>query len=718
MAKKTKALKQPPKPKENPNPYLIDGQEYRKGIFDLEDSYLAIEHYLYYVLVPSTGKGKEYTRYYLSKSKKDEYGKIRSGKPQKYYPLDDHPEKTHFIQECINIYGKELRKNAAEIKGFTSGLDLFCQFLDTQYCKEHISEPGQISRQTQIGYYQWAAVKPLRKIELSYSFHFIKVFAQENGFNATLVGQSGGISTPAYPSDVVYLLDINCRAKLKESTSFFKDTKALIDRVKSMGELFTVENLLHTRYALKGKGSSSYAKQFDKMLKRFYGIEAKQWYSNGNHIFKYRSEKNREEHQRLIEIAKNGKDISHNSPDATIELKLYWFFKAFPDWPYSREIDSQYDGILQAEYYQFAVKLGIDYKGLISRYFFPTADENYPLYLLLAIRTGKNPGVIQNYKLEQDDEGAFTLGEFRGSGNQIRVIYSVKDKTNTESKTYLGTDSQVDKWINIMLEWFTPVYKMGELKHFFSAYGQHAALEEFTMGRINRASQRFLASIEDLITESNIPLTNVNHTRLRPSHNVAQYFRGLKEFERQQSLEHRDEETQRSYENSVELMEHKHLLIAKGQYHIEQLFRGAVVEVNGKRLAIGKGAFADCRNPQEPSHEGKPKLKEDEVCNDWTMCLGCDKCEIYKPLHGPVIAALHLYLKAQEEAMATLDWEKEYSEIATSVESVWGYKFSEQERAQYLSEAGPYELFVKTVFMQKRKRKVVKGDTENAQETA
>lgn len=689
---------------EQNNPYQVDGIQYLPGLYDLEDSTLVKEHYLLYILKISTSD-KKYTRHYLSKKEKAEYEKnlkIRGSAKQKYFPLDDFPKHQNFIKEYIKILGEDY----PSVKSYKAilGLYIFCSFLESEYSEE-ITLPSQIDNETQFSFYTWIEIIGIKDSEFRNTYEFFYMIANKwNRFNAKAITPNT-LGAKAYSEEVIYRLDIAAQKFIEESMQVYAIFEKANERAKNLGNLFTLENLLKTRYSKRENNTTRFLKKIDMILKKEFNIKTKLWNGRYKEKYKYASDNLRKEHQKLLKISESGIDIF----PSTLELKMYWFLKIYPNWPESQKIDIKYRDIFYDRPVDVAKVLRItNYATDFLRFYRPALNEIYPLFLLLLIRTGKNQQVILDWMVQSEAGGIYELGIKLPDGG--RKISSIKSKTNTQSNTYLHVDNQINLYIDFFLKLLNSRDAFNNDQYFFKGWKKNIkGYGQLSNRNFTDLTSQFLSKLSQPIVDNNIPLKIITHTRIRPSFNAAQYWRGLNEFQKQMELNHKNPEMQhKSYDNSIDIKTHKLMIIAKAQCTIQDLFKGRIIEIDGKRLQMGKGPLSDCANPKEPTHNHKQKIKTDEVCTDWTMCFFCDKSEVYKPLHGPVIASLKVLLDETRELINTLVWEKEYSEISDAVESVWLYKFTEKERFSYLKEASKHTELIESLFYMKRKRKINK----------
>lgn len=693
----------------NENKYLL-------GLYDNLNPIFAEKHYLTYVMMRSDSElNNNYVRFYLSKSNKDEFGKNSN---QKRYLLDEFPEFNSFIENfLIKTMGKRStgRKSKWLIKDTLLGAGLFLDYLASGQSSENIENIQDIDEQTQVNFNQYAEIKPLKGVEFQYAYRFFYTISKATGrFKAKSVQKPKGPGTPAYPTTVIYKLDYFARQSLKEHIAFYDAFSEAIEESKEFENLFTLENLLKTRYSEANFGSTkgSFLGKLDALIERKYGIKPKVWSIKRGEKYRYPNKEAKCQHTKLIKMSEQGIDITPN----TLPLKLWWFFEFFPDWPRNNKLNLVYSGIFAAKYHNAASVLGLNLDDL-NTYFMPPAETIYPLFLLLQMRTGKNTQPLTDLKIEQEKDTQYSLGLRLDDGG--RRVFSVKNRTNSEDYIFLHADEEIDYYIEKYLEWLgLTIYEHSRYKHFFQGYNPRSKNAVFfTASRRSIASRKFLGRYEVFNHETNERLKSVNHMRLRSSFAGAAYLRGLKEYEIKHLLRHEQESTQHShYGNHVELEENKLRRLAWAQRKITDLFRGLIIKIGKNTLQLGKGVLADCADSKTPTHEQKPKLKEGHECRDWTMCLLCEKSRVIDELHGPVIIAMKLYLEEIKESIATREWEKEFRETYDSVESAL-LKFSDAQKKEFNKSADKHRALCETAILVFRKKRTAKGSPRNEYKT-
>jgi len=705
--------------KENTTP--IDKTEYLPGLYDTSNPSLAKKHYMTYVMRPSNSEyNDEYGRYYLSKSNKDEFFQTQNdtnhySTTQKRYILDEHPSYKFLIEDCLSmLFGTQMPGNKGSWAGkdILQGLGCFLDYLASDYANEEIKGIQDIDEQTQYNFYDYADMKPLGQIELMYSARFLSFVSKVTGnFKSQYRAQQYTEGTPAYSTPIIYKLDYYARESIKDSIALYNTYFEALEEAKEFGELFTLENLLKTRYSEANKTRGQFTASLDGLIKRKYDINAKVWVDKRNGGFYYRPKRMQQQHMDLIKISEKGVDITPN----TLPLKLWWFLKLYPDWPHN-QMNPEYDGLFNKLHHKFAQSIELTLSEL-NICFKPSANVIYPLLLLLQIRTGKNTQPLTDLMIERSCDGKYSLGLRLQDGG--RKIFSVKSRTNSEDYIFLHTDSEIDYYIETFLEWFGPaIYEHSSHRNFFQGFSMRTQEGIFFTGsRRANGSQNFLEKYEIFDHQTKERLTSINHMRLRPSFVGAAYLMGLKEYESQHLLRHKQDSTQHlHYSNHTESKEQKLRRLALAQRKIIELFKGQIIKIGEKDLQLGKGVLSDCADAKNPTHEQKPEIKDDEACSDWTMCLLCEKSRVIKELHGSVIIAMKLHLNELQENMPTREWEKEYREIYDSILSVLEF-FADKEKESFAKDAHRHRALCEAALFMRRKRKTPK-EIKDAHEIA
>mgnify|MGYP003423568476 CR=1 FL=1 len=218
-----------------------------------------------------------------------------------------------------------------------------------------------------------------------------------------------------------------------------------------------------------------------------------------------------------------------------------------------------------------------------------------------------------------------------------------------------------------------------------------------------KASNADLFSKYEIIDEDGIRLSYIDHTRIRPYSNYANYLRGYNNFKRQLLLSHNNIKTQEHYENNCEWGNIKKDKILKTQEKLTKLFSGILTREDTLN-DLFNGPLADCKEPNAPTYIGSRKLRENEYCSDWSKCLtSCDKACVIPKIHGGVIVAWKRYLEAiKEDFLRIEDWEKEYYYDYTACQEVLR-SFTNEELIEAERKSNKYDSFVRYKFPKKTK---------------
>ena len=336
----------------------------------------------------------------------------------------------------------------------------------------------------------------------------------------------------------------------------------------------------------------------------------------------------------------------------------------------------------------------------------PHSHDIYPLVLLLLIKHGINIEVLRSWKIKKYD-GKYVLGD---SLNLFTVIDGIKSRSNNVITTVIKNDSLEKKYIDLYLNIMNAkkLYEKYNGKYFFQYFGNGVLQDGLTKMFLQNiglspSSYAFYNKYEILDLDGN-RIKKFNHKRLRVSHNYQQFLKGKTEYERQLKKNHKDGQTTlQHYENSAEWKGLKKHKIATTQNILVGIFKGKIIRSENyktiKALKLFNGALADCKNNKNPTFNNAPKLKENQVCSDWTKCLTqCEQSCVIPKIHGEVIYAWIKYLEEmKEEFISIKDWEKEYLIDYNSAINTISH-FTDEEKRYSEENAYKHREFVKLRF--------------------
>lgn len=344
----------------------------------------------------------------------------------------------------------------------------------------------------------------------------------------------------------------------------------------------------------------------------------------------------------------------------------------------------------------------------------PFSHDVYPLILLLMMKHGMNFEVLKSWKVHKEND-TYVLGDSIGL---FTVIDGVKNRSNSIITTVLENDSLEKKYIELYLNIMNAkqLYDKNSSKYFFQYFNSNASIQpqitpHFFMNIALATTPYSFYKKYEVLNIDGKRIERLDHRRLRPSHNYQQFLQGKTEFERQIKKNHKDINTTAThYENSAEWKGLKRHKIAAVQNILVSIFRGEIIRSDNqmtiKALKLFNGPMADCKNNKNPTFKNAPKLKENQLCGDWTKCLSnCEQSCVIPKIHGPVIYAWINYLEIQkDEFLSMKDWEKEYQiDYDAALDTVSHFTKDEKEKA--MQDSYKYKDFVKMKFQRILKTK-------------
>ena len=332
----------------------------------------------------------------------------------------------------------------------------------------------------------------------------------------------------------------------------------------------------------------------------------------------------------------------------------------------------------------------------------PNVFSIYPFILQLLIREGLNQETLFDFRVKKyDDRWVLNC---KDSTHAI-IIDSTKNRSNSIVTTTIDKNSKQYTYINFLIKWLSPLYEVQKSNRLFQHWsnGDIRIWGEKNYFANLKASNADLFSKYEIIDEDGIRLSYIDHTRIRPYSNYANYLRGYNNFKRQLLLSHNNIKTQEHYENNCEWGNIKKDKILKTQEKLTKLFSGILTREDTLN-DLFNGPLADCKEPNAPTYIGSRKLRENEYCSDWSKCLtSCDKACVIPKIHGGVIVAWKRYLEAiKEDFLRIEDWEKEYYYDYTACQEVLR-SFTNEELIEAERKSNKYDSFVRYKFTKKTK---------------
>lgn len=517
---------------------------------------------------------------------------------------------------------------------------------------------------------------------------------------------------------VGWQMDVYCRKELDawvERIEEFKGWKKEYEDIEKKGGIFTLENLAYTYFYCQdtyGKGSSNYLNLYNEVAKKLYGQsfywKDKEKFSKlkGN----YKSARALQYEQELRNLGKDGILIEIDS----LKMFTFWMFEIFPKYPYTITPDERFQSISYFKKntkannpYQSAqtwksnrlTELGIDTYDYFSLYT-TTSYHLYSLYALILLRSGLNQEVLQDWRVQKYDNGEYSIGKKAGP---VHIIEGYKGRSNSIQSYTL--DIEVNKYVQFFLEHMSPLYDISGDNHFFQ-YKTLSSDKCYVWSKSTQSNlQRRKLGVPifgkyEIITNSGKRIPWIDHRQIRPMKNFAEYRNDVARIQRQIEMGHFNTETLNQYQQSLTFKGSDNIKTAITQNTIIAIFKGEITSKENKKAAIfEEQPMNKCSNSKNPSYPNSKKLKDDERCVNWRMCLLCSECKVIPELHGPVIQAWqNVMIEEADNFYATEDWEKEYGldfSITTSVLDM----FDKDDKKHCIKEAAKFQEFVRAYVM-------------------
>ena len=342
---------------------------------------------------------------------------------------------------------------------------------------------------------------------------------------------------------------------------------------------------------------------------------------------------------------------------------------------------------------------------------YPSFHEIYPLLLFILVREGLNLEVIRSWKVHKIKDGTYRLGDDAGVAT---IIQGIKNRSNDVIWTPIKRDSILEQYIEFYLDWLTSIYEITGTKHFFQfrPTGNKSKFDYFRNRNIFRAAQEkenWFFKRYKITMPNGDRVETIDHRQPRVNKQFDDYLKDLDEFERQKKRNHKNIDTQIHYDNMDERKVVKRHKMAKALDLAEGIFKGKVKANNNHKAIIFEGPFADCKDPKSPDYPGYQKLREDEVCSDWFMCLCmCSKSIVDPKIHGPAIYAWREYMEEEKTRLLDEHWEKEYGLQYAGAVEVIDTVIPEIYKSYCEENMSKFREFVRMHF--KRKRKIIIKD--------
>ncbi len=690
--------------------YLEEDLSSNEIHIDRSDKTLSKEHLGFYLVVKiHKSSVRKSPRIYLSREHQKEYYKKkvelgistynRKVSISKSHLFNLHPDYISFIKMVL----KDIFTEQVEIGRASDIIHGIGLFIDV-YKEECLNFKSVIDIKTshqQISYKSYT--KKVNKKKLSSFFYAIKKSFPTYSVISTISKKTKRIK--ALPSSTVYQIDYFARY---EMTDIIKRKNEYDDWMKEFNRIenfFSLENLAKTYYYRCKNFSEEkiFTSKLRKLCLTLYEVDLKCWHRIRYGQYKYKTEKDSLNHQQLLELAKKGINIDISSE----KMFAFWNKALIHDWPFNKKIKQNFISIYKDSGSLRRVatyRLGLDLKSFDAR-IFPSLHQVYPLMLFLLIREGLNSEVLRNFCIRKNSNNYELVADETNLG---LIIKSNKNRSNSNIDVVISTKSDQKKYIDFYLKWLSKIYAKSKSNSFF----QYIAIDTTDIIQVwnntgffkeIKRSKKTLFYKHEIMGLDELRIYSIDHRRIRPYTNYADYLRGLSEFERKFKKGHKNLDTLRHYENNTEWENEKLHKIAKTQNRLVKIFKGKIIR-DCKLSSLFEGPLSNCSNPYEPSHPNAQKLSEHDVCTDWTKCLShCNKSIVIPEIHAEVILA---WINYMEEAK----WEFSEDDYETANEVYNDFTDEEKEHAE--KNAFKYKDFVRIKFKKKIKIGEQNNDTQ------
>lgn len=516
--------------------------------------------------------------------------------------------------------------------------------------------------------------------------------------NLTKYGAKINRGTGVIPTlSITWQLDYFAELSINSLIKKVKQYQLWMKELKEIGELFSMKNLAYTFFEnIDTFGRSSGGKNFiiRKLAQQLFNVELQCWKSHF-HI----KEDEQKAKNKLRKLGTNGININITGE----RMYAMWHKTIAENYPFEMKISDKYS---------FINKNGISSWGSSKNYndsfntetvhtaISPSFDQIYPLYLLVLCRTGMNPGVIQDWRVYQNEKGIYKLGVDSAMG---RIVDGHKGRGNSEQTAVL--DRQLCKFVDFYTEWLTPLFNYSKDNHFFQYMNLGKKNNLYTiLNSINLSAKRkrkqgsfyHMYPIKDEIILTNGKQVEeqvmwIQHDKLRQVKNLSEYLDQKNQYIRKMQLGHKNLDTEYIYQQSVEFQDIKGHQIALAQNQFLQVAKGEANLEETPRLKIFSTPMANCKNPHSPTYQGVKKLHKHDVCTNWRKCLTeCDQSDVVDKIHGPVIMAWKTCMDDIRKEYQTIElWEREFfSDYQAALTTLEGFepdilKFCKKESLKY-----------------------------------
>ena len=525
--------------------------------------------------------------------------------------------------------------------------------------------------------------------------------------------------------ELLFQLDYYAQMELDNIIGKVKEYQKWMKELDMHGELFSRANLLNTYY------NNRNSNMVRKIYIFLYKEDPQCWnpYKKGGVKINgklYDCKEDELRHQKLIEIAETGIDIS------IINEKIFawWHKMLFPNWPFVKTVTAPYNRIFMSSdswLTRQSKAAGILLNDFQER-ILPNQNTLYPLYLKLLIDTTANTDTVSNVEVYKKFDGTYVMGEIHAN---LRMFNSVKKRSNTIPPSFIAKGTFIDQCVNFFTEWLTPIYEHSDSKYFLQYIGGGSKILRMNAESVKslnpqkkRNSKRrgffekyeIYKSVEKVTSIKKVDDRVLNkdrvwwikHMNIRSANNFKNYHLLYGEWVRAHvSMGHQDDQTEKdNYRKYSWKLGDEHQT-AVSMLNIQKFIEGKIVDE--KLENVFNQPHCGCKDNTNPTFEGAPKINEGEVCTSWRYCLTrCENSCVFPKEHAPTIMAWQIVMDQEhrsERFIRTEDWAKEYEEDYKVTEIVLS-KIKPKDKEFAKSKAAERIPFVRLMMMQtKQKRK-------------
>lgn len=699
--------------------------------FDIDCSIYAEKHYGAYLIVQNSAKAdqtRKHNRFYLDAEKELEFllktgygqqGLNKANHTVKHFHLfTEYPKHQRLIQILISKIKRYEKRNT--VRDLLYGIGIMLNLFESAN-KEIPNHPNKFNADTHQKHLYESVLAGRISVKnqiraLGAIWSFIR-----HSFNNKAIGILPNQVSPQRPQvnssevkdneitlEVLFQLDYYSQMELGHIITKAKEYKKWIEELDKHGELFSRANLLRTCYNYKGK----------KSIRQLY-------------ILLYKEEplclnSDKKRHKKLLDIAKNGIDISVKNE----KMFAWWHKTLFPNWPFVKKIKEPYNNIFTnsdswLSHYAKTAKISlVDFNERI----FPNLQTLYPMYLRLLIDTSANTDTISNTTVYQKDDGTYEMGVVH---HNLRMLDAVKKRTNTITPSFITKGTFTDQCVDFYTQWLSILYQHSNNSFFLqyiNNYGRSTQLDSEKIKRLNPMSllrkrskskgrtffekyeiyKNIEGTIDTDTTQKKLGKERVwwiKHMNIRAANNFKNYHLAYGDWVRSHvTMGQQDEQTEQTHYRKDSWRLGDEHQTAVSLLHIQEFIEGKITD---KTL---ENAFeqphCSCVDNKNPSFNDAPHIKDDEICTSWRYCLTrCENSYVFPEHHGPTIMAWKKVMEQERENFIRLeDWSKEYGEDYEATIAIIS-KFKPEHIEFSKSKAAERMPFIHLMMMQTKKKK-------------